>query len=277
MWMTRSHASRPAALAAGLALVLLSLCASSSLVAAEETATASESAPGALDASPGSSKPVTYYSLLDVELDASASDIKKKYRKLALMHHPDKAPDETEKARRHEFFVKLSQAYQVRWFAGLLLRLCWRASPVGADVGHSPSLLLPSSRVPPSPQILSDDVMRARYDFLLSQGKFEYENRNWEEFDRKRGVDRKVFVRTRADGTEEFVFKDAYQQYMDAAEDRALILSFGIAFLVALVPWALFRYRRYQAEAPKTDPEARREEVRVANKVRARGGSRHLP
>ncbi|XP_013785372.1 dnaJ homolog subfamily B member 6-like [Limulus polyphemus] len=52
-----------------------------------------------------------YYSILDIPRTATNDDIKKAYRKLALKWHPDKNPDDKEKA---EFmFKKISEAYEV--------------------------------------------------------------------------------------------------------------------------------------------------------------------
>ncbi|MGI6103474.1 MAG: DnaJ domain-containing protein [Patescibacteria group bacterium] len=47
-----------------------------------------------------------YYAILGVPKDASADDIKRAYRKLALEHHPDKGGDS-------ERFKEISEAYQV--------------------------------------------------------------------------------------------------------------------------------------------------------------------
>jgi len=47
-----------------------------------------------------------FYDILDIQKDASAGDIKKAYRKLAMKHHPDKGGD-TEK------FKEISKAYEV--------------------------------------------------------------------------------------------------------------------------------------------------------------------
>jgi DnaJ-class molecular chaperone len=35
-----------------------------------------------------------YYKILDIKKNASPADIKKAYRKLSLIHHPDKNPDD---------------------------------------------------------------------------------------------------------------------------------------------------------------------------------------
>ncbi|XP_029930097.1 dnaJ homolog subfamily B member 6-like isoform X2 [Myripristis murdjan] len=54
---------------------------------------------------------VEYYQILGVRRDASAEDIKKAYRKLALKWHPDKNPDNKEEAEKK--FKELSEAYEV--------------------------------------------------------------------------------------------------------------------------------------------------------------------
>ncbi|KAN0064958.1 hypothetical protein ACQY0O_002016 [Thecaphora frezii] len=52
-----------------------------------------------------------YYELLQVEQTATADEIRKSYRKLALKHHPDKNPDNVEQANK--IFHKLQEAYEI--------------------------------------------------------------------------------------------------------------------------------------------------------------------
>lgn len=47
-----------------------------------------------------------YYNVLGIKKDATESEIKKAYRKLALVHHPDKGGDETK-------FKEIAEAYEV--------------------------------------------------------------------------------------------------------------------------------------------------------------------
>ncbi len=53
-----------------------------------------------------------YYEILGLNRDASVQDIKKKYRSLALKHHPDRVPQE-QKKEAEERFKEISEAYGV--------------------------------------------------------------------------------------------------------------------------------------------------------------------
>jgi DnaJ family protein C protein 7 len=55
------------------------------------------------------SKRKDYYKILCVEKDANENDIKKAYRKLAIVHHPDKNPDDLSAAER---FKDIGEAYE---------------------------------------------------------------------------------------------------------------------------------------------------------------------
>lgn len=51
-----------------------------------------------------------YYEILGVSKDASASEIKKAYRRVALKYHPDRNPDNKE---AEENFKEAAEAYEV--------------------------------------------------------------------------------------------------------------------------------------------------------------------
>ena len=49
------------------------------------------------------------YTILEIEAGASISQIKKAYRRLSLVYHPDKNPGDADKA---DIFMKIAKAYQ---------------------------------------------------------------------------------------------------------------------------------------------------------------------
>ncbi|KAJ4479941.1 DnaJ domain-containing protein [Lentinula aciculospora] len=57
------------------------------------------------------SETIDYYQLLEVEETATADEIKRAFRRLALLHHPDKNTSDVEGATRR--FTELQQAYEV--------------------------------------------------------------------------------------------------------------------------------------------------------------------
>ncbi|WWC98864.1 hypothetical protein V866_005758 [Kwoniella sp. B9012] len=66
---------------------------------------------GGDDAKPAEDRPPNYYELLQVDEEATADEIKRSYRKLALVHHPDKNPHRIEEATK--LFADLQQAYEI--------------------------------------------------------------------------------------------------------------------------------------------------------------------
>ncbi|NQU44396.1 DnaJ domain-containing protein, partial [bacterium] len=53
---------------------------------------------------------IDYYEILGVDRQASATEIKKAYRQLALKFHPDRNPDNPEAEQR---FKQIAEAYEV--------------------------------------------------------------------------------------------------------------------------------------------------------------------
>ncbi|KAL1410160.1 hypothetical protein Q8F55_004165 [Vanrija albida] len=58
-----------------------------------------------------SNRRIDYYELLQVDIEATPDEIKKSYRKLALINHPDKNPHRIEEATK--LFADLQQAYEI--------------------------------------------------------------------------------------------------------------------------------------------------------------------
>ena len=56
-----------------------------------------------------------YYELLGVSRTASADDIKKAFRKLAMQHHPDRNPGDKEAEKK---FKEVNHAYDILSAAG---------------------------------------------------------------------------------------------------------------------------------------------------------------
>jgi tetratricopeptide (TPR) repeat protein len=59
------------------------------------------------------SKRKDYYKILGVDKSASEQQIKKAYRKMALLHHPDKQTDPEKKASSDKKFKEVADAYEV--------------------------------------------------------------------------------------------------------------------------------------------------------------------
>ncbi|KAI0077259.1 DnaJ-domain-containing protein [Panus rudis PR-1116 ss-1] len=72
---------------------------------------ASESRAGGHGQEDQAGAPPDYYALLEVDENATADEIKRSFRRLALIHHPDKNHDNQEEATKR--FAELQQAYEV--------------------------------------------------------------------------------------------------------------------------------------------------------------------
>lgn len=59
------------------------------------------------------------YKLLGVSKDATESEIKKSYRKLALEHHPDRQTDDNGRAKAQHLFARIAGAYEILMDEGL--------------------------------------------------------------------------------------------------------------------------------------------------------------
>ena len=55
---------------------------------------------------------MNFYKILQLEKDASVDEIKRSYRKLALIYHPDKQHNNTEPLKLEQFHT-ITRAYEV--------------------------------------------------------------------------------------------------------------------------------------------------------------------
>ncbi|PLW12561.1 hypothetical protein PCANC_18134 [Puccinia coronata f. sp. avenae] len=62
--------------------------------------------------SSSSSQPRTYYTLLGIDQDATPKEIEKAYKRQALIHHPDRNPNESQTQSTNKF-QKLAEAYEI--------------------------------------------------------------------------------------------------------------------------------------------------------------------
>ena len=158
----------------------------------------------------------TYYELLELPPSATAAELKRAYRRLALIHHPDKATSPTDRAAKEATFIALSNAHEV----------------------------------------LSSDVLRPRYDHLLTEGIREYSDgvRDWAafnpetgRFDRKRGE--VVFGDGRFSFSGSRSWEDARGRWErekgeEEREKRALLMALVASLGVALLPVGWFYLQR---------------------------------
>merc|ERR1719181_1633996 len=113
----------------------------------------------------------SYYDILGVEQDVKLKQLKKAYRRSATKVHPDKRParqDKKERAESEKVFIELTKAFDV----------------------------------------LSDRTARKRYNYLLTQGVYTYDDdTDFSEIDREIGL--QVPSNRRLQRTESgYVFKE---------------------------------------------------------------------
>ena len=182
--------------------------------------------------------PDSYYGILGLTQSTGrdASVLKKAYRKLALQNHPDKATSESDKSAKQSFFVRLSQAYET----------------------------------------LTDPRLKARYDYLLSQGQLEYDaGRDWGDFDVSQGFKRQPMTPTQKAQREQHKAAEAkyreaqevFRKAQEEAEEFALWTSLAIAGGIALLP-AIYMFLQHQnaARLEKSKRKERSSEMK-ANQV----------
>lgn len=153
----------------------------------------------------------SYYQLLQVKPDTDFGTIKKSYRKLSLLHHPDKQKADATEAEKN-MFVKLAQAYEVLSDPRLRIRYDF---------------------------LLSKGLL-----------EYDPQATNWDEFDRSRGLP-PLKKKSKEEQEAEFRFKDAHEQFKKIQEEKeefALWTAIILAFLVALLPTVWHFWSKKQEE-----------------------------
>ena len=161
----------------------------------------------------------TYYDLLELPTTATPSELKRSYRRLALIHHPDKATSPSDRSAKEATFIQLSDAYEV----------------------------------------LSSASLRPRYDHLLTQRVHVYSDtaRDWASFNPETGrFDRKRGEVVFGDGRFSFgatrSWEDARERWErekveEEREKQALLLALAGSVVVALLPLGWFYAQRLRA------------------------------
>ncbi|KAL7535726.1 hypothetical protein ACHAXR_006693 [Thalassiosira sp. AJA248-18] len=202
-------------------------------------------------------KSTEYYDLLGVQTDASSSEIRSAYRKMARQVHPDKNPDDPDAEHK---FRELSAAYQT--LSDPAKRKRYDSSGIGVDpeqpegAGGSVMLdpivffaiLFGSEQVEP---YIGELSMATTFDALLKLGSAPAASfESWEDVKtafgwseaalkrRKRETDIAIHLRSRvADYVEGFLALDAFK---DSCWEEAVSIakggSYGASFLLAIGP-----------------------------------------
>ena len=205
----------------------------------------------------------TYYDLLELPTTSSLAEVKRSFRRLALLHHPDKATSPSDRSLKEAAFIELSDAYEV----------------------------------------LSSPTLRPRYDYLLSQHIHRYSDtvRDWTAFNADTGKfdgakkGEVVFGDGRFSFSGSRSWEDAKERWErekgeEDREKRALIMALVGSAAIALLPVAWFyaqrgktwwaqqkrkgeaseKLRGEQVALQEYHEEMKREEVRRKGEARAR-------
>lgn len=192
----------------------------------------------------------SYYDLLGVSQTAAVKDIKKAYRKKSVALHPDKLVDASADviAEAQARFIEISKAYEV----------------------------------------LTDAVMRKRYDHLLAQGEKEYDHqRNWDWVDQQLGIKamhHRQPGRTEKAGMRTFTFEEAERLFNQMREESdsepemvrseelpwyiAVALVIFFASIVGVPAWMVLSKRRAKhVEKEKKKAVNAENKARIAEQV----------